>query len=102
MSVCRCWTKLGASAVKVQVKVIPNASSTEFCSSHLEDALRIRVNAPPDKGKANSELVKFMARHFGVSKSDVQILRGESSRSKEVRLAMSSERFETVLSVMLE
>jgi uncharacterized protein (TIGR00251 family) len=45
------------------------------------------VGAPADDGKANAELVRFLAEVLGVPRRSVQILRGRTSRSKVVLLA---------------
>ncbi len=63
----------------------PNASRSEFAGLH-GDALKIRIQAPPVEGKANTELVKFLAKEFGVSKRDIEIISGELNRHKRVRI----------------
>ena len=63
----------------------PKASKSEFCGLH-GDALKVRIQAPPVEGKANSELIKFLAKQFGVSKIAVQIISGELNRHKRVRI----------------
>jgi hypothetical protein len=47
-------------------------------------ALKIKVTAPPREGKANRELIKFLSKLFGVAKSRIAILSGESSRNKRI------------------
>ena len=44
------------------------------------------LNAPPDKGKANAELIDFLARLIGVPRSAVTIVRGASARQKLLRI----------------
>lgn len=63
----------------------PNASRSEFSGLH-GDAIKIRIQAPPTEGKANAELVKFLAKAFGVGKRDIEILSGELNRHKRVRI----------------
>ncbi len=63
----------------------PNASRSEFAGLH-GDALKIRIQAPPVEGKANTELVKFLAKAFGVGKRDIDIISGELNRHKRVRI----------------
>ena len=48
--------------------------------------LKVQINSPPVDGKANERLVKFMAKTLGVSKSQVEILKGLSSRQKTLRI----------------
>lgn len=65
------------------IKVQPKASKDEFADIQ-EDRIRIRITAPPVDGKANQHLVKFLAKAFGVAKSKVQIISGETGRNKHV------------------
>ena len=48
--------------------------------------VKVRVTAPPDKGKANDAVVKLLAKRLGVSKSAVRIVRGHTSRNKVVQV----------------
>jgi len=63
----------------------PKASKSEFAGLH-GDALKIRIQAPPVEGKANTELIKFLAKQFAVSKRDIEIISGELNRHKRVRI----------------
>lgn len=65
----------------LRVKVQPKASKNEFCEL-LDERLKIRITAAPTDGKANQQLLQFLAKQFGVGKSQVQLLSGESSRDK--------------------
>ena len=66
----------------IQVKVKPNAPKTEVLGMD-NDILKVNVNAPPDKGKANKELIKVLSKHF---KKRVEIVSGLKSRDKRVLL----------------
>jgi uncharacterized protein (TIGR00251 family) len=48
--------------------------------------LKVRLAAPPLDGKANAELIRFLADAFGVPQRNVLLLRGETSRAKTVRV----------------
>ena len=48
-------------------------------------------------GKANAELIKFLAGFFGVSKGDIEIICGETSRDKLVRVNNASNCIEKLL-----
>ncbi len=57
-----------------------------------EGAYRIKLTAPPVEGKANKALVDFLAKRTGLPKRKVQIVSGEHSRNKAVRIqGLSSE-----------
>ena len=72
------------------VKVVPRASKTELAGLS-DDALKIRVAAPPVEGAANEEIIKFLSRLFKVSRSSVEIIKGSQSRKKSIRLYGVSE-----------
>jgi hypothetical protein len=59
----------------------PGAKRTEFVGVH-GDALKIKIKAVPEDGKANEELVRFLAELFGVPQTQVQLVRGSTSRQK--------------------
>ncbi|MGI9275069.1 MAG: DUF167 family protein [Endozoicomonas sp.] len=61
----------------------PKAKNDEFTGLH-GDSLKIRITAPPVDGKANSYLVRFVAKAFGVAKNRVKIVSGELSREKRL------------------
>lgn len=70
-------------SVELRVYCQPRASKTEIVGRH-GDALKVRLAAPPVEGHANTELCQFLARYFGVSRQDVQILSGKGARQKRV------------------
>lgn len=74
--------------VLLHVSVMPNAKRTEVDGLH-DGALRVRLAAPPIEGRANEALVAWLAKSLGVAKRDVELLRGESSRRKQVAIAVS-------------
>lgn len=63
----------------------PGASRNEFAGIHGE-RLKIRIAAPPVDGKANAQLIAFLADAFAVPKTQVIIERGDGSRQKTVRI----------------
>lgn len=63
----------------------PKASKSEVVGLH-DNALKIRIKAPPVDGKANTELIKFLAKEFAVRKNDITLISGELSRHKRVRI----------------
>ena len=65
------------------VKVQPKASRDQVIG-YKEGVLRLRVTAPPDKGRANAAVVSLLAGALGVAKSRVRIVRGQTSRDKVV------------------
>ncbi|MFQ6100675.1 MAG: DUF167 domain-containing protein [Anaerolineae bacterium] len=68
-----------------QVRVLPRGRRDAVVGLH-GDALKVRLVAPPERGKANRALQKFLAERLGVSASAVEILSGHTSRRKRVRV----------------
>ena len=76
------------------VRVVPRSSRSEIVGEH-DGALKVRIASPPIDGAANAELIKLLAKKFGVSKSDVEIVAGETSKSKRIKITnLSQLRFE--------
>jgi uncharacterized protein (TIGR00251 family) len=70
----------------IRVKVKPNARVCAF--EPMSDGTWLaRVKSPPVDGKANDELVRLVAQHFGVAKAQVSIRSGASGRTKLVQIA---------------
>jgi hypothetical protein len=67
-----------------RVKVIPRSAKTEIVGTMADGTLKIRIAAPPEKGKANEELIRFLAAHYGVK--GVEIISGHTAALKIVRL----------------
>lgn len=102
--------------IKLNIKVIPGSSKTEIIeakddflknkffshslghkkSSLHQDSvqtfhdprsvLKIKLKAVPEKGKANTELIKFLAKHFKTAKSNIQIIKGKTNKNKIVEI----------------
>jgi uncharacterized protein len=83
---------------RIAVKVQPRAKRTEL-GGRSEDVYKVRLAAPPVDGKANEELVRYFAERFGVARSAIRIVRGQTSRSKVVEIeGVAAEQVERILS----
>ena len=71
--------------VTFAIKVVPRAPKNQIAGIE-GDAVRIRLNAPPVEGKANDALIAFLAETFGVRRAQIEIIVGETSRRKIVRV----------------
>ena len=79
------WLHKEGDGVILDLHIQPGAKKTEIVGLHGA-ALKIRLAAPPVDGKANAELVRFLADAFDVPQRQVTIVRGETSRQKSVRI----------------
>lgn len=82
------------SMTQLVVRVTPNARKSEFSGWGMDEKGRsvmlMKLGAPPVDGKANTELIRFLAETLGCAKSQVTLLRGEGSRQKVLELPQSA------------
>ena len=67
------------------MRVQPNADQNELMD-FTGDVLRVKVVAPPVKGKANKELIAFLSKALGIGKGSLTIVKGHTSRSKVIAI----------------
>jgi uncharacterized protein (TIGR00251 family) len=79
------WFRWDGDDLLLDCHLQPKASKDEFAGLHGE-RLKIRLTAPPVEGKANAQLLAFLAAAFGVAKSQVSLESGELNRQKRVRI----------------
>ena len=77
------WWRETTEGVVVNVRVVPRAPRS-VVQGVLGDALKIRLAAPPVEGKANTELVKFLAKALDLHAGKIQLLAGATGRNKRV------------------
>lgn len=76
--------------MRLSIKVIVNAKTSEV----VEDGhdlfdnryLKVKVNKPPEDGKANKEVIRVIADYFKIKTKDVRMIKGETSTSKIVEV----------------
>lgn len=69
----------------LNLQITPNAPRSEIVG-WMGDRLKLKIKAPAVEGKANAELVRFLAEAFGVRPNAVTLVRGETARLKVVRI----------------
>jgi len=75
-----------AASITLSLRIQPRASKNEIV--RLENnGLKIRLTAPPVDGAANEALVRFLADQFKVTRSQVEIVSGHTSRDKIVTIS---------------
>jgi uncharacterized protein (TIGR00251 family) len=70
--------------LKLTLKAVPKSSKNEVVGLLEDGALKIKIAAAPEKGKANAAICEFLAAEFGVPKRNVEIVKGETSSTKHV------------------
>jgi uncharacterized protein len=71
------------TGVVFRIRVVPRASRCES-AGFQDDALKLRITAPPVEGKANGACIALLAELLGVKKGRVAIIAGHASRTKTV------------------
>jgi uncharacterized protein (TIGR00251 family) len=72
------------SGIKLKIVVKPGSKQQRINVNSEGNYLLIAVKSPPDKGKANKELLKFLAKHLDLSSSNLTIISGQTSRDKTI------------------
>ena len=86
--------------ILLNIHVQPRASKNQICGLQGE-ALKIRLTSPPVDGAANKLCREFLANLFGVAKSYVQIVSGETSRHKRIRISGDPEKFKKIIDTII-
>lgn len=74
-----------AKGVEIGLKVVPRAAQPGL-DGLFDGRLKLRLASPPADGKANREAIELVARLLGVKKDQVELVAGETSRQKTVRV----------------
>ena len=69
--------------MQVKVRVIPRAKLNKV-EVQPDGSIRVHTTTAPADGKANDAVIKALARHFDVPKSQIKIIRGTAARDKVV------------------
>ena len=76
--------------IRLRIKVVP-ASSRDCIAGWLGEALKIRVRAPAERGKANAAVVEIVAKALGLPKECARIVTGKASARKVIEISGLSE-----------
>lgn len=76
--------------VRLRLRVSAGAKRSRILGVH-GGALKLSVKAPPERGRANREVLEMVAEAFGLAPGDVELLTGETSPDKVVRLPLTPE-----------
>lgn len=75
----------GQQCAHFTVKVVPGSSRTLYCGMH-DGMFKVKLAAPPEKGKANKALIDYLAGVLGVKKNAVTIVSGQTSPIKQIEI----------------
>jgi uncharacterized protein (TIGR00251 family) len=70
----------------IKIYLQPKASRNEIVGPY-RDGIKVKVTAPPVEGKANEELLRFLAKEWRISLSHIEMIRGHHSPEKTLRIS---------------
>jgi len=76
--------------MKISVKVLPNAGKNQVVENN-NGVWRIKINAQPEKGKANKALIEFLSKTLKIKKNQLEIISGETSHNKIIEITGPGE-----------
>ncbi len=76
--------------MKLNIKVIPS-SSKDCIVGWLEDTLKVKVKAPPEKGKANKAIMKVLEKTLDLPKGSINITSGTTSPRKVIDITCDND-----------
>ncbi|MBR2525750.1 YggU family protein [bacterium] len=71
---------MAENSLIIKLKISPNASKNEIIKTDTE--LKIKITAQPIENKANKALIEFLSKKFKIPKSNIEIIKGETSKEK--------------------
>lgn len=83
-------TRVEKGLFRLNVWVQPGAKKNALCGLH-QGHLKLKIQAPPSEGRANKEVVDFLARHFGIKRSRVRVESGQKARKKSILINTENE-----------
>ncbi len=77
------------TGIIVRLKIVPNSSKNDII---LEDEfIKIKITAQPIENKANKALVEYLSKTFKVPKTNIEILKGDTSKDKTISIIVNDE-----------
>ena len=71
--------------ITFKAKIVPNSSKTAIAGV-LDGMLKVKITAPPEKGKANQQLIKFLSKFLEVKNNSIKITSGSTSPIKTLEI----------------
>lgn len=85
-------------SLTLEIKVVPS-SGTQRITIDKAGAIKLFLKSPPEKGLANKELIKFLAKELGVPQDRVEIIGGATTRKKIVKIHVPLSRDQALVAL---
>ncbi|MDO8434141.1 MAG: DUF167 domain-containing protein [Candidatus Binatus sp.] len=79
------WMRIGVGEIVIDVSAQPRSSRRGVVRAGPQ-GLVIAVNSAPEKGKANDELIDYLADELRIPRAAIMMIRGATSRKKIIRI----------------
>lgn len=79
------WIRADQNGCIIEVHISPQSKKCEIVGLY-NNRLKIKIDSPPVDGKANAALIRFLAETLGLKMSNLSILRGETSKIKQIKI----------------
>ena len=73
----------------IKIKIVPNSSKNDIVIE--ENFIKVKVTAQPIENKANKALVEFLSKNFRIAKTNIEIIKGETSKDKTLLFKIYDE-----------
>ncbi len=72
--------------INLRVKINPANNRSQIKNIMSNNTIKIDIAAPPEKGKANKELIKLLSKKFFVNKNNIRIISGKTNKLKLIQI----------------
>ena len=79
------YFKIAGNDIIIKIKIVPGSSKNKIIGAY-NDALKITITALPVEGKANKKCIAYLAKYFDVAKSKIEIISGQTSKNKLIKI----------------
>jgi uncharacterized protein (TIGR00251 family) len=82
--------------VTLLIKVKPGSGKDEILVD-AENNISVKIKAKPIDGEANDYLIKYLSKEFGISRGNIQLEKGATSRLKRIALNIEQGKWDEIL-----
>lgn len=87
------WYKIENNVIKINIIAKPNAKKSALIKV-TDQGMHIAIHAKPSDGEANNALIIFLSKLFNLPKTQIKMVRGQTSRYKQVLLPIGDKQLQ--------
>ena len=73
----------------IKIKIVPNSSKNDIILE--EGFIKVKITAQPIENKANKALIEYLSKQFKIPKTNIEIIKGDTSKEKTLMLKTQDE-----------